>query len=90
MIPRLTPPQLRLLASLQPVASNGNCYRYSTAGRQRGSGLVSASALWRRGYVATDEHGNPDARENRDRGLVYLTPVGEQLLADLKASENKS
>ena len=79
-IPRLTQPQLRLL----------DCYRYSTDGRQRGSGLVSASALWRRGYVATDEHGNPDARENRDRGLVYLTPLGEQLLADLKASENKS
>lgn len=84
MIPKLTRPQRRLLASLQPVASNGRCYRYSTVGQQRGRGLISCWALWRRGYVATSDHGGPDATENRDRGLVYLTPLGEQLLAEIR------
>lgn len=89
MIPRLTPPQLRLLASLQPVKCFSGCYRYPADG-QRGRGLISALALWRRRYVATHIHGGPDAYECQGHGIVYLTPLGEQLLADLKASENKS
>lgn len=84
VIPRLTPPQRQLIASLQPVASNGNCYRYSTVGRQRGRGLISCWALWRRGYVATGDHDGPDATENGHRGIVYLTPLGEQLLAEIR------
>lgn len=84
MIPRLTPPQRRLLAALQPVDSNDRCYRYSTAGQQRGCGLISCWALWRRGYVATGEHGFPDASESAGRGIVYLTPQGERLLAEIR------
>lgn len=84
MIPHLTAAQRRLLASLQPVATNGNCYRYSTVGRQRGSGLTSILALWRRGYVVTNDDGCPDAYESRDRGIVYLTFQGEQLLAEIR------
>ncbi|WP_257556488.1 hypothetical protein [Sphingobium sp. CFD-2] len=80
VIPKLTPAQRRLLASLQPVAMNGRCYRYPVSNRP-GRGLVSAWALWRRGYVATNEFGGPDASERRDRGIVVLTPLGEQLLA---------
>ncbi len=83
MIPRLTVPQRRLLDRLQPTGQ-GRWHRYSVANMQRGRALISASALWRRGYICTDEYGSPDAIERRDYGLVNLTAQGEQLLAEIR------
>lgn len=83
IVPRLTPAQRRLLDSLQPTGRE-RWHRYSTVGRQRGSGLTSCLALWRRGYIATNEDGCPDALESGERGLVNLTALGEQLLAHIR------
>ncbi len=75
-IPRLTPPQRRLIAALEAPRPDGWA-RYKPV--TRGGALLSAWALWRRGFVATSEHETPAAFERRKDGWLQLTPLGIQL-----------
>lgn len=88
IIPRVTPPQKRLLRALEQPQADGWA-RYIPRQHIRGDGLVSAWALWRRGYVATNPDTNgPSAFARRRDGWVQLTPLGIELRAAMQKEAN--
>lgn len=81
LVRKLTPAQVRLLKALRPVAGAKGQFSYP-AGRGIRAGLQSGWALARRGLVERDPAmpGRLQHHENRSRGLIKLTDLGQQVL----------
>jgi hypothetical protein len=77
---KLTRSQRRLLLCLNV----GNFARYEWPNAPE-SALESCWALWRRGYVDTNDNGGPDATITRSTLSVRLTDLGRDLMVHVQA-----